>query len=1051
MSRRPSRTLQLAPALLIALGAASIAAQGVAPRHGYDVEHPDVDSRVFEPGSDDEIERVGRAAVRLLEARCVECHDEQRTDGDLRLDSREGLLAGGDSGPAVILGSPGESELVYRITSELGFDRMPYEQTPLGPTEIETLSRWIELGAPWPDSFDASVQHWGFRPLADAPPPKIEGATTDIDRFVLARLAERGVEPSERATPRTLVRRLFLDLHGLPPDPAVVERFAADPSDAAWSALVDELLASPHFAERWARHWLDRARYADSDGYEKDEARPQAWLFRDWVIDAIDRDVPWDRFTIEQIAGDLVPEATWHTRLGTAFHRQTLTNKEGGADPEEFRVHAVLDRVNTVATTWLGLTAGCAQCHDHKYEPMSQAEYFQLYAFFENTDEIEEPLPLRAARRETWFDGQHPWEVRRAELLGELAAARKQVPDDVAQWLPGERERVAALTQRLTHRAVHPASIESTDGDVRRTDVSALLLPPPARDESFTEFTFEGPLDEAHGLRVRLVTSPLIETGGPGHGAKGTAWISALDMAVRQTDDTLRVVSFSHGRSEPPVLQGNEAALFDLSDETSWKAPGGRDTDLLLFAREPFHVAEGERLVVRMRSVHDERRVPGLLAFDLIDAPDPVDVPADAYRALLAPPRTKFGTKLRAALRSHRVEQHPIVRTAHAAIADHDAQRPDVPHLSGSVVVERTEDRRPTHVFDRGDFLSPADPVEPGVLAVLTPLVPRNPESGADRLDLAHWLVSDDNALARRVAVNQIWQRLFGAGIVSTIDDFGLRGEAPSHPLLLDRLARRFGELGLSRKALIREIVLSETYRRSSHTRLDLVDVDPANRLLARQNRYRVEAEIVRDLALATAGLLDTEIGGPSVFPPMDASVAEQSYADLFSWTTSEGGDRYRRGMYTFFKRTALHPNLAAFDCPTANVTAASRARSNTPIQALATLNNEVFVEAAVGLAVRLLRESRVAEDRTLLERGFTLSVARPPTGQELEALMELAAAAREHYDAHPEDVEELLAVVPGGLEGLPIGSTPAERARIAALTTVCRVLLNTDEFLTRE
>jgi len=1004
----------------------------------------------------DERDEVAVAAVRLLHARCVECHDGARADGGLRLDSRDGLLAGGDGGPAVVLGAPDESELVYRITSELGFDRMPYEQTPLGPAEVATLRRWIELDAPWPDSLDARVQHWGFRPLSDAPVPQVEGAATDIDRFVHARLDELGVEPSGRAEPHTLVRRLHLDLVGLPPDPAVVERFAADPSDAAWAALVDELLASPHFAERWARHWLDRARYADSDGYEKDEARPNAWLYREWVIDSIHRDQPWNRFTIEQLAGDLLEGADWRARLGTAFHRQTLTNKEGGVDPEEFRVLAVLDRTNTVASTWLGITAGCAQCHDHKYEPMSQAEYFQLYAFFENADETEEELPLRAASYATWGDGPHPWEVRRGELLAALARARGSVPDDVAAWLPGERARVRALVDGLEVRAARPDRVESTDsvadaGAELPIAAGTLRLPAPTRDETLTQFVFAGPRPAARGVRLRLATADDLPGSGPGHGQGGTAWISTIDAAIRQTDGTLRVVAFEHARSEPPVLRGGESDLFDRRDDTSWKAPGGRVTDLVLFAREDFTVADGEELILRVRSTSDERRVPGAVELGFVDTADPVDVSADAYRALMAPPRTKLGPKLRSALRELRVEQHPSVVDARAAIAAHDAARPDLPKLRASVLHERTEDRRPTRVFERGDFLSPAEPVEPGVLAVLPPLVPRDPESGADRLDLALWIVSDENALARRVAVNQIWQRLFGAGLVTTIDDFGLRGEAPTHPELLDHLARRFGELGLSRKALVREILLSDTYRRSSRMRPDLLERDPTNRLLARQNRYRVEAEIVRDLALATSGLLDERVGGPSVFPPMDPSVADLAYADLFRWSTSEGGDRYRRGMYTFFKRTAPHPNLAAFDCPTANVTAATRATSNTPIQALATLNNEVFVETAVGLATRLVRERAGSDDAGLLTRGFELSVARPPTPTELAALVGLLDDARAHYADHPDDADALLGVLPGGADALPQASSREDRAELAALAATCRVLLNTDAFLTRE
>ena len=706
----------------------------------------------------------------ILSGSCLECHgpDEETREAGLRLDQRESATSELESGAyAIVPDQPDASELIRRVSSDDEDERMPPEGDPLTAEQIAKLTAWVAGGASY-------EEHWAYRALSDAPPPSVANESwvrNPIDRFVLARLESEDVEPSPEADRYILIKRLHYDLLGLPPEPAEVDRFLNDASPDAYEQLVDRLLASPHFGERWGRHWLDKARYADSDGYEKDNPRPDAWRYRDWVIRAINEDMPFDRFTIEQLAGDLLPDGGPLAQLATAFNRQTLTNTEGGTDQEEFRVAAVMDRIETLGTVWLGLTVGCARCHSHKYDQITQTEYYQLFAFFNNGDETKTNVP-------------------------------------------------------------------------------------------------------------------------------------------------------------PSVYQSGKSK----------------------------------------KELKDIR-----------------------------------------------------------------------------VLSERSEDRRTTHRLHRGDFLQPQEEVRADTLDCLPPLAAGSEDQPLNRLDLARWLVGGENPLVPRVAVNHLWLNLFGEGLVATVNDFGVRGEPPSHPALLDWLAGESIRRGWSRKAMIKLIATSATYRQQSRHRPELAERDPANRLLARQNRFRVEAEIVRDLALASSGLLSAKIGGPSVFPPLPEGIAELSYADNFKWATSQGEDRYRRGMYTFFKRTAPYPNLITFDCPDSNTTSVKRSRSNTPLQALQTLNNEVFHEAAQALAKRVLQaESKGdnGEDVARLTAGFRFCIVRPPQTEELAALQSVLVASRDYYASQADEAKQL------------VGEHRAENVSLAenaAWVATLRVVLNLDEFLTRE
>jgi hypothetical protein len=630
-----------------------------------------------------------------------------------------------------------------------------------------------------------------------------------IDAFILARLEQESVTPSPDADKPTLVRRLFIDLIGLPPTPAEVAEFVNDDSPNAYERLVDRLLASPHYGERYGRNWLDLARYADTDGYEKDLARPHAWRYRDWVIRALNDDMPFDEFTIQQLAGDLLPDATPQQRAATGFHRNTLTNREGGADPEEDRTKQTVDRTNTVGTVWLGLTVGCANCHTHKYDPITQREYFGLYGFFNSIDEVDVAL-----------DG-------------------------------GE------------------------DKPIRMGDV----------------------------------------------------------------------------RNDPPRGQGR-----------------GRSK----------------------------------------------------------------------------------------------------PREFAPAVMERKEPRE-NYLHVRGDFLTKGPIIEPHTPEVLPPLKPREGEAPAeprtpDRLDLARWIADPANPLTARVAVNRFWQWHFGRGLVNTADDFGTQGERPSHPELLDWLANEFRDSGWRMKRLHKLIVMSATYRQSSAARPELYQRDPYNTWLARQNRLRFEAEIVRDAALASSGLLNREVGGPSVRPPQPPEIAALSYAGSVKWIESKDEDRYRRGLYTWFQRTSPYPTLMTFDAPDSNLTCTRRERSNTPLQALTLLNDVVFVECAQALGRRILQEpmdqivaadgtgggdSAVVEQAIIAARlrfAFELCLSRGPTEAELSRLHKLYVDAQYEFEQDPEAAKKLVAE-PTTDDGPPTTDTPDA----AAWFVVARALVNLDEFITRE
>ncbi len=967
---------------------------------------------------------------RIFAEHCLECHGPDKAKGGLRLTSREAALKELESGArAVVPGDLKESELIARITTDDADDRMPpKDKKPLKPAEIEALKQWIAKGAEW-------QVHWAYQPVKRPTPPAVLNAAwsrNEIDRFVLATLEAKKIKPAPEADRYTLIRRLSYDLLGLPPTPDEADTFAADTAPDAYEKLADRLLASPHFGERWGRHWLDRARYADSDGYEKDNPRPDAWRYRDWVIDAVNRDLPFDQFTIEQLAGDLLPGATPEQKLATAFHRQTLTNTEGGADKEQFRVEATFDRTETTAGVWLAHTFTCARCHTHKYDRLSQNEYYQLFAFFNDADETTAPIKISDQAVRDYEQAQAKHGTQMKALEAKLTAVKKEVATRQAVW---ERDLHARLSKAPAGEPQPKAAkIVSVTSKGKATfkalpDGSQLATGKQAAKDTYT-VVVELPAERVTGLRLEVLPDDSLPGKGPGRSKNGNFVLSEItgraDTAIALHSP---VADFSQGNF--PV-----AHAIDGNPETGWAVSPqfGKEHQATFYFSRALDGAKTKRITVTLDQQYKAGdHGIGRFRIAALTGETAETIAPLAVREVLEMPTPDRSEDQRKQLADYFAKFDPVAQQAAEQLAAASAAAPKPPTMDVRIFIARTEPRE-TKVLHRGEFLAPTEAVAPAGPAILPPIKPRA-GTRPDRLDLARWLVSAENPLTPRVIANQFWLHLFGEGIVRTAGDFGVRGEKPTHPELLDWLAGELVKSGWSPKHMIRLIVTSATYRQRSEVRPELAEIDPLNLLLARQNRLRVEGEIVRDLHLAASGILSPKIGGPSVFPPMPPEIASLSYANNFKWKDATDENRYRRGMYTFFKRTAPYPDLIAFDCPDANLVSIKRNVSNTPLQALTTLNATSFAEAARAMAKRLLADS---DDAARVAHCFRLCVARPAQPQELATITALLDKARAYYLSHPDEAKTMA----GDL-------TPITEA--AALTATARIVMNTDEFITRE
>jgi len=972
---------------------------------------------------------------------CTKCHGSERPKGGLDMTTREGMLKELKSGErSVVPGKPDQSELLRRLTTDDPDELMPPpdEGKKLSAEQQTLLRKWISSGAEW------SV-HWAYRPLHKSDPPKVKDAgwiRNPADQFVLAQLETAGITPSPNADRYTLIRRLYYDLLGLPPDPREVDAFVNDRSSDAYGKVVDRLLSSPHFGERWGRHWLDKARYADSDGYEKDRPRLNAWRYRDWVINAINSDLPFDEFSAEQVAGDLLPSASSDQRLATAFNRQTLTNTEGGTDQEQWRVAAIMDRVETFGTVWLGLTSICARCHSHKYDQFTQKEYYELFAYFNNGDETNTSLPTSAAAMAK-YEKDKAAHDEQVKTLKDRITARDQV---LRKNLPAFEKQLHAqiATRKDSPVKFHPledTSLRGPKGVVfkKQKDNSQLVTGAnPAKAEYTLEFKTR--LKNITGLKIEVLPDKSLAANGPGRTAHGNFVLN--DVRVYAASEakfdakkhrlTLAGAKADYSQKDWPPKNAIDGKVDEGTKGTGWAVASqfGKAHHLIVTFSKPIALKDTTHLQVVLDQQYGTQHTIGRFRITARTGQAPTDgIPENIVKLLNLDPAKRDAKQTDALLAFSRGRDAEAKKLA-TQMAKLTKAAPKAPLMIVRVISQRTKNPRTTHFLDRGEFKQPKAKVTPGTPGTLPPVKHRT-DTG-DRLDLARWLIDDRNPLTPRVTVNHLWANLFGTGLVRTPNDFGVRGEAPTHPKLIDWLAGELIQRKWSRKAMIKLIVTSATYRQSSLHRPELRERDPDNKLLHRQNRFRVEAEIIRDLHLAASGLLTDKIGGPSVFPPLPTGVAALSYANNLKWNTSKNEDRYRRGMYTFFKRTSPHPNLTTFDCPDSNVTCVKRGRSNTPLAALATLNNTVFAEAAKAMAKRVIKEKSGDADR--IERCFRLCVARPPTSDEHTAFAGLLKSAREYYRSHEPEAKTY--------NGDPEASAWAATARI---------MLNMDEFITRD
>ena len=895
----------IAASLLTWTTAANLAAQGTSS-----------DSTRRLPAATSRSVEFSKDVQPIFTSRCVQCHSSKNLMGGLRLDSPK-ALAGGLSGKVILPGKSAESLLVKMIGGQIEGKRMPMTGDPLSNEQIALIRRWIDDGAAWPEDSVATTEpekkHWAYVPPVQPSLPEVKNkswARNSIDLFVLSRLEKEGLQSSPETDRARLIRRVSLDLIGLPPSIEEVDAFVVDKNPNAYEKLVDRLLASRHYGERWARHWLDLARYADSHGYESDPLRSM-WKYREWVIEAFNRNLPFDQFTVEQLAGDMLPNATLDQKIASGFHRNTMINMEGGVDAEETRIESIVDRTNTTATIWLGSTLACAQCHNHKYDPLSQKDYYRFLAFFNNTEdglernekpEIEVLTPAESAKRD----------AIRAEIAKLETVVSTQTPElDEAQhtW---ERQVDARPVEWVV---LQPTGALSAGGATLKVlpDSSVLVEGPNPENDSYT-IVAQTSLKTIAGMRLDVISDSNLPGNGPGRDTDGSFVLSRIEAQVspKGAPQTVQPVTWTRAAAEQTAPAFSVESLVEGKTNIGWSIDkpktGKADVSASFEAEDGAGFEQGTALTITL-SNRSKKKTANLGRFRLsvTSSKNPVSLP-DSVRAILALVPDRRSTDQQSQLAAYYRSIAPQLGDVRKRIAD---LRSSEPKAVKTMAMQERKDARATHIHVRGSFLNKGEPVTAGVPA-LFPSLPE--EQPANRLSLAQWLVSERNPLAARVTVNRIWEQFFGRGLVATSEDFGTQGEPPSHPELLDWLATELIAKRWDVKAMQRLIVSSATYRQSSSVTPELNQRDPYNRLLARGPRFRLEAEAIRDVALKASGLLSEKIGGPSVFPPQPEGIWTQHYSQE-KWTPSQGEDRYRRGIYTFWRRTSAYPVVFHVRC----------------------------------------------------------------------------------------------------------------------------------------
>jgi mono/diheme cytochrome c family protein len=1017
----------------------------------------------------------------LFADRCYGCHGPKKQESGLRLDVKENALKGGDHGPAILSGKSAESRMVQMLAGiHPDLAQMPKKGDKLTAGQIGLVRAWIDQGADWPQAVGAETKdpraHWAFRAPVRPPVPEVRNRKwirSPIDNFILARLEKEGLKQSPEADKITLLRRLSLDLIGLPPTIAELDAFLADKSSDAYEKQVERLLNSAHYGERWGRHWLDAARYADSDGFEKDKPR-FIWAYRDWVIKAFNDDMPYDRFIIDQIAGDQLPNPKQDDLVATGFLRNAMLNEEGGVDPEQFRMEGLFDRMDCIGKSVLGLTIQCAQCHNHKFDPLTQEEYYRLFAFLNNDHEAamvaystehqmlvsnlsRQMRDLEAGLRHTtsdWQERMNQWE--------------DSVKNDQPEWVVVESRNAGENGERFYYYA---------DGSIRAASYAPTTWT--------AHFRGTNNLASIGAFRLEQLTDPNLPCNGPGRSIKGVSALSefkveAADLQNPTNKSEVKFVKatadFANAekllepefQSEKRKREGGDKRVYgpveyaiDGKGDTAWGIDAGAGhrnvpRKAVFIPEKPIEFTNGVVLNFQLQQNHggdnsddNQNHNLGRWRISVTSATNVVADPVPAnVRDIFKIPREQRTPAQIAAVFSYWRTTVPEFKEINEKIEALWKQWPEgTPTLT--LMTRKgpgpVDEPRSTHMLKRGDWLKPGQEVTFGVPSFLHPLPP---EADGSRLSFAKWLVDRKSPTTARAFVNRAWQAYFGNGIVNTPEDFGTRVEAPSHPELLDWLACEFMDSGWSIKHMHRLVVNSATYRQSSRVTPEFYTKDPYNHLLARGPRFRVEGEIVRDIALAASGLLNPAMGGRSIYPPAPEFLFQPpaSYGPKV-WKEESDAERYRRSLYIFKFRSVPYPMLQTFDAPNGDFSCVRRQRSNTPLQALVSLNEAQFVECAQSLAHKMITEGGKT-DADRISYAFRRAVSRTPTPDERKELLALLDKEKARIAEGWVNPLELATGRNERPADLPEGETPT---RLAAYMVVSRVLLNLDETITKE
>ena len=970
---------------------------------------------------------------------CAQCHgvDEKTREAEFRLDIAEIALKGGESGkPAIVPGKPDASELIRRIVAQEADTIMPPPEhnKPLSAAQIDTLRQWISEGARF-------EKHWSFTAPQKVNLPKgAEG--NPVDAFATAKLAAEGLNLSEPASSAVLCRRIYLDLIGLPPSPTELAEFASQGIETT----IEKLLNSERFGEKWARHWLDAARYSDTNGYEKDLKREQ-WKWRDWVIDALNRDMPYDQFVIEQIAGDLMPAATQSQVVAAGFLRNSMVNEEGAIIAEQFRMTEMFDRMDCIGKSILGLSTQCAQCHSHKFDPLTQNEYYGMFAYLNNSYEAQ-----------SWV--YTPEQLQQiSDIKSKISTVEQRVRDSRSNWQTElsawEKQIVQSQNQVVWEplELIELGSISGLNHPTQEIDQSILMK---GHSSSDVFFISNAKLQGATGLRLEALNHRDLPFNGPGRSGLGTWVVQELEVLVNLPGTAewtkQKLVNATADFSEPEQKDadgkngtGPVAFLIDGKDEFKWKADRGigrrnQPSVAVVQFEKPLEFPEGTRIKVVLRMGD----MLGCCRVSLARSPAPTALPHDytAIQATQVPADQRSDEQVAAIFAAWRVSV-PELKPANDEIDALVRSSPQAPTSVLHFVERELVNHRDTHLLDRGGWDKPLDRVRPHVPAALHAFPADAPNN---RLGFARWLADRQSPLTARVAVNRIWQSIFGTGLVETSEDFGTRAPVPVYREMLDWLAVDLMEHGWSQKHIIRTLLTSNTYQQTSQVTPALLERDPKNILLARGPRFRADAEVIRDIALSAAGLMTNKIGGPSIIPPVPQNVLDYNYVYPDYWKPAEGPERFRRAVYGFRKRSMPDPVMSTFDAPNADLPCARRVRSNTPLAALAGMNETIFVESARAMALRVLSESRQS-DSDRVDYAFALCTGRKPGDVERNEVLSLLDKQRKRLADGWINAKEVATGDAASTPNLPAQATPQDAA---AWTLVSRVILNLDETISK-